>query len=140
MTEIDAFSPDNDGLARAVELLVAGSAPTGATALPTSLPEQGLGPVPTMERLAGPVLHDARDLGGAGFFAHMDPPTPWISWAMHLWTASRNQNLLHPDTAPVARDLESRVIAWIAPFFRMGGGHLTPGGGRQRSLRPAMRT
>ncbi len=51
-----------------------------------------------------PILLDgARDLGAPGFFAHMDPPTPWITWAVSQWTASRNQNLLHPDTAPTAR-------------------------------------
>jgi L-2,4-diaminobutyrate decarboxylase len=57
----------------------------------------------------------------------MDPPTPWITWAMHLWIAGRNQNLLHPDTAPTARALEQRTVAWLAPFFGMSGGHLTPG-------------
>ena len=29
---------------------------------------------------------------------------------MQLWTASRNQNLLHPDTAPRARELELLVF------------------------------
>ncbi len=57
----------------------------------------------------------------------MDPPTPWITWAMTLWNASLNQNLLHPATAPVARQLEERVVAWLAPFFGMNGGHMTPG-------------
>ncbi|NBU68011.1 MAG: aspartate aminotransferase family protein, partial [Betaproteobacteria bacterium] len=60
-------------------------------------------------------------------FAHMDPPTPWITWAITLWNASLNQNLLHPATAPVARQLEERVVTWLAPFFGMNGGHMTPG-------------
>jgi L-2,4-diaminobutyrate decarboxylase len=57
----------------------------------------------------------------------MDPPTPWITWAVTLWNASLNQNLLHPATAPVARQLEEQVVAWLAPFFGMNGGHMTPG-------------
>ena len=57
----------------------------------------------------------------------MDPPTPWITWAVTLWNASLNQNLLHPATAPVARQMEQRVVAWLAPFFGMDGGHMTPG-------------
>jgi L-2,4-diaminobutyrate decarboxylase len=44
-----------------------------------------------------------------------------------LWDASLNQNLLHPTTAPVARDVEERVVAWLASFFGMTGGHMTPG-------------
>lgn len=129
MTDSDAtaaFGPDAAGLARAVDLLIT---PPKAPApdLPDELPEHGLGPVPALEQLAPPVLGSARALGSPGFFAHMDPPTPWISWVMHLWTASRNQNLLHPDTAPVARDIEARVIEWLAPTFGMNGGHMTPG-------------
>ena len=91
-------------------------------ALPTDLPEIGLGAGEAIDALAGPVLGQARMLGAPGFFAHMDPPTPWITWVMHLWTASRNQNLLHPDTAPTARDMETRVTDWLAPSFGMSGG------------------
>ena len=43
------------------------------------------------------------------------------------WNASLNQNLLHPDVAPVARDVEAQAIDWLAPHFGMGGGHMTPG-------------
>lgn len=57
----------------------------------------------------------------------MDPPTPWVTWAIALWNASLNQNLLHPATAPVARGIEEQVIAWLTPFFGMSGGHMTPG-------------
>jgi len=56
-----------------------------------------------------------------------DPPTPWVTWAAAQWTAALNQNLLHPDTAPVARELERRVVAWLAPAFGQDGGHLVPG-------------
>src|ERR1700719_842252 len=58
-------------------------------------------------------------------FAYMDPPTPWLTWAMALWNSSLTQNLLHPATAPVARHIEEKVIAWLAPFFGMQGGHMT---------------
>ncbi len=123
-----AFSANVELLHRAVTLLATGAESAGHLGpLPASLPEQGLGPDAAIDALAAPVLTGARDLGAPGFFAHMDPPTPWITWAMELWTASRNQNLLHPDTAPEARDMETRVIDWLAPYFGMQGGHLTPG-------------
>jgi L-2,4-diaminobutyrate decarboxylase len=57
----------------------------------------------------------------------MDPPTPWITWATTLWNASLNQNLLHPATSPAARDIEQRVVQWLASFFGMTGGHMTAG-------------
>ncbi len=57
----------------------------------------------------------------------MDPPTPWLTWALTLWNASLNQNLLHPMTAPFAHDAERLVINWLAPAFGMEGGHMTPG-------------
>lgn len=128
---IDAdFGPDRSGLERALELLVDGQTMSGsgsAAPLPDAFPPGGIGPAAALESLFSPVLGDARQLGSPGFFAHMDPPTPWITWAMHMWTASRNQNLLHPDTAPTARDLEQRVVAWLVPEFGMSGGHMTPG-------------
>jgi L-2,4-diaminobutyrate decarboxylase len=80
-----------------------------------------------LELLAPHVLGGAARLGAPAAFAHTDPPTPWITWAMALWNASVNQNLLHPATAPVARDLEVQVVAWLAPFFGMSGGHMTAG-------------
>jgi L-2,4-diaminobutyrate decarboxylase len=60
-------------------------------------------------------------------FAHMDPPTPWITWATILWNARLNQNLLHPATAPFAIKAEKLVIDWLTPFFGMNGGHMCPG-------------
>ncbi|MGH9130784.1 MAG: pyridoxal phosphate-dependent decarboxylase family protein [Acidimicrobiales bacterium] len=93
----------------------------------SELPETGIGSRSSLGELARPFLGEAADLGNPGSCAHMDPPTPWVSWAAALWAASRNQNLLHPDTAPVARDLEAVAIRWIAPYFGMGGGHLVPG-------------
>lgn len=122
----DAFEADRLGLQYALDLLL-GSADGAAPVLPTSLPERGIGATGALDALRGPVLDDGRDLGAPGFFAHMDPPTPWITWATHQWIASRNQNLLHPDVAPIARDLERRAVDWLASSFGMSGGHMTPG-------------
>lgn len=99
----------------------------GAFALPTGLPEIGEGARSTLDFLAPLVLGNASALGDATALAHMDPPTPWITWATTLWNASVNQNLLHPATAPVARHIEQRVIEWLSPFFGMSGGHMVPG-------------
>lgn len=91
------------------------------------LPEIGIGATQALDALAPLVLAGASRLGANTTFAHMDPPTPWVTWAAALWNASLNQNLLHPATAPVARDIEQQVIAWLAPYFDMGGGHMTSG-------------
>lgn len=96
-------------------------------ALPEVLPEDGIGEEQALARMAGPMLDNARRLGAPGFFAHMDPPTPWITWVTTAWAASTNQNLLHPDTAPQARELERRVVSWIAPTFGMQAGQCVPG-------------
>lgn len=129
------FGPDLEGLRRAVDLLAehAGRAAAPlppeppAPAWPELLPEDGVGGRAALEALAPAVLGDAARLGHPGYFAHMDPPTPWQSWAGALWAASLNQNLLHPEAAPVARELERAMVAWLRPFFGMDGGHLLPG-------------
>ncbi len=123
---VDDFGADPSGLRRALELVV--DRPDARPwALGEELPETGIGSREALEMLASPVLGHSRDLGSPGFFAHMDPPTPWITWALSMWTASRNQNLLHPDTAPTARAMEETVVRWLAPSFRKSGGHMTPG-------------
>ena len=94
---------------------------------PVELPELGIGSITALNSLAPSILGGAARLGEVTSFAHMDPPTPWITWAVMLWNASLNQNLLHPATAPVARQIEQRVVAWLAPYFGMNGGHMTPG-------------
>jgi len=121
------FQPDEQLLLRAVALLTGSVMVEPAERLPATLPEVGIGPVAALSGMFDDVLGQSRDLGAPGFFAHMDPPTPPITWAMHLWIASRNQNLLHPDTAPRARELERLAVDWIAPWFGMSGGHMTPG-------------
>ena len=121
------FSIDAEGLHQAVELMSRDFSHTEGLALPMALPPLGIGSAAALHSLAPSVLGGAARLGAATSFAHMDPPTPWITWAMTLWNASLNQNLLHPATAPVARQMEERVVAWLAPFFGMNGGHMTPG-------------
>lgn len=95
--------------------------------MPESLPEAGLGESSVLDLLAPMVIGGARRLGDETAFAHMDPPTPWITWAMTLWNAALNQNLLHPDVSPIARQIEDRLIRWLAPSYGMTGGHMTPG-------------
>lgn len=122
------FMFDKDALLHAVELM---SHPTsfGDThlTLPLVFPEEGLGGRAVLDLMAPLVVGGASRLGDATAMAHMDPPTPWITWATTLWNASLNQNLLHPATAPIARSLEAHVIGWLAPCFGMSGGHMVPG-------------
>lgn len=122
------FGFDRDGLVQAVELMgmeTHGGGPD--LPFPLAMPEVGLGGRAALDALAPCVLGQATALGGVTALAHMDPPTPWITWATTLWNASLNQNLLHPATAPVAREIEQRVVDWLAPFFGMTGGHMVPG-------------
>jgi L-2,4-diaminobutyrate decarboxylase len=121
------FAFNSDGLHRAVELMSRDFSSDQVLDLSNELPEIGMGSIAAMNSLAASILGGAARLGEATSFAHMDPPTPWITWAMTLWNASLNQNLLHPATAPAARQMEHRAVAWLAPFFGMNGGHMTPG-------------
>jgi glutamate/tyrosine decarboxylase-like PLP-dependent enzyme len=119
-----AFSPDL-GLEQAIALLRQGT--FEPQVLPEVCPEVGLGEWQTLHLLAPHVLGTAAALDGPEILAHMDPPTPWITWAMALWNARLNQNLLHPSTSPFAQDAEKRVLDWLAPFFGMTGGHFCSG-------------
>jgi L-2,4-diaminobutyrate decarboxylase len=129
------FTPDVEGLSAAMRRLAELRGAPGSPhvdpqltlELPQSLPEDGVGGPAALDRLAGPALAQASRLDHPGFLAHMDPPTPWMTWAAAAWTAAVNQNLLHPDTGPAARALEPLVIDWLAPAFGMAGGHLVPG-------------
>lgn len=122
-----SFTANPAGLRLALDALLDTPDGAGSQALPDRLPEIGLGEEAVIERLKPIVLGGARRLGTPDAFAHMDPPTPWIAWATTQWNAALNQNLLHPDVAPVARGIESRVVDWLAPGFGMNGGHMTPG-------------
>jgi len=101
-------------------------APGPSRPLP-ALSGPAVGPIQALRDLAGAVLPGANHLDDPGFFAHMDPATPWITWVTAQWAARLNQNLLHPDTGSLARELEERVIAVLAPVWGMAGGHLAPG-------------
>ena len=118
-----AFEPNRDGLDLGRDLLLD---PPPAARLPT-LGGEPLGPEQALRDLAGAVLSDAAHLDAPGFFAHMDPATPWITWVAAQWAARLNQNLLHPDTGRVARELEHRVVDVLAPVWGMDGGHMVPG-------------
>ena len=123
----EEFAVDSDGLHQAVELMSRNFSNAEGLDLPIELPQFGIGSTAALNSLAPSILGGSARLGEVTSFAHMDPPTPWITWAITLWNASLNQNLLHPATAPVARQMEERVVAWLAPFFGMNGGHMTPG-------------
>ena len=122
-----SFIASRPGLEQALEAVLVPPSGSEQPQLPNNLPNKGIGEEATLEILAPIVIGGARHLAAPGAFAHMDPPTPWISWATTFWNASLNQNLLHPDLSPVAKDIERRVIDWLSPFYGMDGGHMTPG-------------
>ncbi|HFC12510.1 MAG TPA: aspartate aminotransferase family protein, partial [Anaerolineae bacterium] len=124
MQKDKSFLAEN-GLEVALNLL---RTPTGAASkLPAACPDQGIGELATLDLLAPHVFGRSAHLNGPSALAHMDPPTPWITWATTLWNASLNQNLLHPATAPFAREAEKLVIDWLTPSFGMNGGHFCSG-------------
>ncbi|WP_322629055.1 pyridoxal phosphate-dependent decarboxylase family protein [Halothiobacillus sp.] len=115
----------HDGLSRALELLT--SRNHDSVDLPLTLPESGLGDMRALEALSSHVLDGAAQLDSPTSVAHMDPPTPWITWAMALWNASLNQNMLHEMTSPFATQAEALVLSWLSPYFGMQGGHFCAG-------------
>lgn len=121
-----SFGVNRQGLTHALDLLEKHEFPQ-ASALPPHLAENGIGETAALDLLAPLVFDGAARLDLPHAFAHMDPPTPWVSWAATLWNARLNQNLLHPASAPFARAAERQAVAWLAPAFGMQGGHMTPG-------------
>ncbi len=119
-----SFLP-SEGLEYAIDLLR--QVPLEPSDLPTSFPEVGIGEFDTLRVLAPHVIGGAARLDAPNALAHMDPPTPWITWATALWNARLNQNLLHQATAPFAIEAEKLVIDWLTPYFGMDGGHMCPG-------------
>ena len=117
----------SQGLLQSVDLLKRNFDGINAAEIPAHFSEEGIGAARALDVLVSHILGGAARLGHPTAFAHMDPPTPWITWATTLWNASLNQNLLHPATAPVARQVEERMVAWLAPLFGMNGGHMTAG-------------
>ena len=119
-----SFLPDA-GLEHAIDLLR--QAPKVQENLPDGFPNLGIGELETLDLLAPHVLSRAARLDNPKALAHMDPPTPWITWATTLWNARLNQNLLHPATAPFAIEAEKKVIDWLTPFYGMNGGYMCSG-------------
>ena len=120
----NSFLPDT-GLEYAIDLLR--EVPLVVGDLPEVFPDFGMGEINTLETLAPHVLGRAAQLDAPCTLAHMDPPTPWITWATALWNARLNQNLLHRATSPFAIEAEKMVIDWLTPFFGMNGGHMCAG-------------
>jgi glutamate/tyrosine decarboxylase-like PLP-dependent enzyme len=125
MHRFDSSFVDTEGLTQALRLMTSRS--TEVSFLPTNLPLVGLGEVEVLNLLAPQVLGQAAQLGAHTSMAHMDPPTPWITWAMAMWNASLNQNLLHEATSPFATQAEKQVFDWLVPYFGMQGGHFCSG-------------
>ncbi|MBV1880095.1 MAG: hypothetical protein KUG82_00580 [Pseudomonadales bacterium] len=113
------------GLEHSIELLR--EAPKVQENLPDGIPNFGIGELETLELLAPHVFGRAARLDDSQALAHMDPPTPWITWATTLWNARLNQNLLHPATAPFAIEAEKKVMDWLVPFYGMNEGHMCSG-------------
>ena len=105
------------------------AAPPGpaAPALPDALPERGLGEAAALALFTDLVASRSAPLDAPDALAHMDPPVPGIAARLAGLNAARNQNLLHPDLSPFATEAERRAIAWLAPAFGMGAGHLCAG-------------
>ena len=125
MTHQDPSFAPNGKLEDAISLLR--HTPEKKSDLPRECPESGLGELATLELLSPYVIGEAAKLDAPEAFANMDPPTPWITWAIALWNARLNQNLLHPATAPFAIKAEQRAFDWLMPFFGMHGGHMCSG-------------
>ena len=83
---IDAdFLIDRDALDHALTLLATAPA-AGPVSLPAGLPDAGIGARAALDLLAPAVLGGAARLGDATAMAHMDPPTPWLTWPRRCGT------------------------------------------------------
>ncbi len=81
----EAFKANATGLQLALDLMH--STPRSQTPelqLPEHLPTDGIGETATLEILAPIVSGGASHLGATDSFAHMNPPTLWVSWATTL--------------------------------------------------------
>lgn len=99
-----AFRPDANALARAFRMvertLTETPVPRPSASeldLPRNLPEEGVGEDEALTAVGDLFLRGASILSHPGFFAHMDPPTPNITWdgstltpAPHRATARRS--------------------------------------------------
>ena len=96
-------------------------------AVPTALPDGGMGDEEALALVGHLVRECSARLGDPHVLAHMDPPTPKIAAELVGLNAGVNQNLLHPDLSPFATEAERRLIAWLAPFYGMADGHMCAG-------------
>jgi L-2,4-diaminobutyrate decarboxylase len=125
-----SFNPTSNDLKRSTEILVqwlSRERSEQAKNLPNQLPRVGMGDRAALEWLGPLLISGSKNLGGPISASHMDPPTPWITWAVAMWKAALNQNLLHESTSPFSRMAEDRVVHWLCPYFAMGGGQMTAG-------------
>lgn len=97
------------------------------SALPASLPNDGIGAKPAMDLVADIALPANTSLRDPLAASRMGSPTPWITWAASIWSAARSENLLHKADTPQVNQLQDRVIEWLAPVWGMNGGHMVPG-------------
>lgn len=124
-----SFLPSESDLALGSELLINHFTKSEGTSytLPEEIPEKGLGENKTLKSLASKLVGIEEKLGKESAFAHMDPPTPWISWIVSSWKAALNQNLLHPSTSRFSKIAEDTVISWLSKFYGQSGGQMVPG-------------
>jgi len=82
MATDQSFEINTEGRAKALALLECDFSPNEHGDLPRSLPETGVGELTTIERLAPLVLGKVARLDSPIASIHIDPPTPWITWAL----------------------------------------------------------
>lgn len=124
---LNDFLPCQSGMKQALDRLLTLTVEHGSdTSLAPFdiLPNTGLGQPAAADLAATMTLDRAPRFQSPGWFAHMDPPTPWVTQA---FAAAMNQNLLHPDTGDIGRQVEAQVVQALAPHFGMDGGHMVPG-------------
>lgn len=126
----EAFEANLDALRHALDLVVDPPVtdPLALDALPAELPLDGIGPDAALDLVAQIALPRSSSLRDPMAASRMATPTPWLTWAAAVWSASRSENLLHKADTPQVNALQDRVLDWLAPVWGMTTGHLVPGG------------
>ena len=126
----EPFEPDLDALRFALDLVVdpPDTNPSALDELPLAMPERGIGPQAALELVAQIALPQSSSLIDPMAASRMATPTPWLTWAAAVWSASRSENLLHKADTPQVNELQDRVIGWLSPLWGMATGHFVPGG------------
>lgn len=124
------FEADLTALRHALDLVVDPpiADPLTLDELPASIPQTGIGAEAAIETIAQIALPRSSSLLDPLAASRMATPTPWLTWAAAVWSASRSENLLHKADTPQVNGLQDRVLAWLAPIWGMQTGHLVPGG------------